>query len=231
MTMLACPNDDELLGFVEGRLPVGRAREVAAHADEGVVCTNVLAVPRHTTPRTLGRYVLSRCLGAGGMGLVHLAYDPELDRKVALKLLHPEASADEDLAERLRSEARALAQLSHPNVVTVYEVGTVANQVYVAMEFVDGITLGEWMKQPHSERDILRTLLQAARGLAAAHSVGLTHRDLKPANVLISGDGRVRVADFGLAERHPSQPGRYRAGGGCAGPGSGALRGEPGDPP
>jgi serine/threonine protein kinase len=199
--MLPCPNDDELLGFVEGRLPVVRAREVAAHADDCVVCTNVLAVPRDITPKTLGRYVLSRCLGAGGMGLVHLAYDPELDRKVALKLLHPDANADDDLAERLRREARALAQLSHPNVVTVYEVGKVADQVYVAMEFVDGITLGEWMKQPHSEHEILRTMLQAGRGLAAAHSVGLTHRDLKPANVLISADGRVRVADFGLAVR------------------------------
>src|SRR5262249_30706782 len=136
--MEPCPNEDELVGFVEGRLSLERAREVAAHADECALCTNVLALPRgDAAPRTLGRYVLSRCLGAGGMGLVYLAYDPELDRKVAIKLLHPDAESDEDLAERLRREARALARLSHPNVVTVYEVGTVSNQVYVAMEFVD----------------------------------------------------------------------------------------------
>ena len=143
-----------------------------------------------------GRYVLLGELGAGGMGIVYVAYDRELDRKVALKLLqHRDAGGD----VRLRREAQALAKLKHPNVVTVYDVGRMDDRLFVAMELVEGTSLREWLAdKPRTWREVARTFLLAGRGLAAAHAAGLVHRDFKPSNVLIGADGGVRVADFGL---------------------------------
>jgi len=141
-------------------------------------------------------------LGAGGMGVVFAAYDPQLDRKVALKLLRAGLTYNtKDARTRLRREAQAIAQLSHPNVVAAYDVGTTEEgDLYIAMEFVEGDTLSTWLKKwPRTWREIIDVFLQAARGLVAAHSVGLLHRDFKPDNVLVGGDGRVRVTDFGLA--------------------------------
>jgi serine/threonine protein kinase len=141
-------------------------------------------------------------LGAGGMGVVFAAYDPHLDRKVALKLLRAGITYNtKDARTRLRREAQAIAQLSHPNVVNVYDVGTTDDgDLYIAMEFVEGDTLGTWLKNyPRTWREIVDVFVQAARGLIAAHGVGLLHRDFKPDNVLVGGDGRVRVTDFGLA--------------------------------
>src|SRR3569833_2273347 len=132
------------------------------------------------------------------MGVVFLAYDPELDRKVALKLLRLGKLGTTGMARLLR-EAQALARLSHPNVVPVYDVGTVDNQAFVAMEYVEGQTLKRWLKTPRAWRDIVGVMRDAGRGLAAAHAAGLVHRDFKPDNVLIGADGRVRVVDFGLA--------------------------------
>ena len=149
----------------------------------------------------VGRYVILNRLGSGGMGVVYAAYDPELDRKVALKLLHP-MSAERGRAgqTRLLREAQALAKLSHPNVVGVHDVGTIRERVWLAMEFVEGTTLGAWASaQPRRWQEILRVALAAGRGLAAAHAAGLVHRDVKPENVMVGGDGRVRVMDFGLA--------------------------------
>jgi tetratricopeptide (TPR) repeat protein/predicted Ser/Thr protein kinase len=144
-----------------------------------------------------GRYILLERLGSGGMGDVYSAYDPELDRKVALKVLRQEAALQQ---WRLRREAQALARLQHPNVVAVFDVGVVHDQGFVAMELVDGTTLAAWLnEQPRPLREIVEVFVQAGRGLAAAHAVGLVHRDFKPANVLIGRDGRVRVVDFGLA--------------------------------
>lgn len=146
---------------------------------------------------TIGRYrVLSR-LGAGGMGTVYVAEDPDLDRKVAIKVLHTTSDAS---SARLGREARALAKLRHPNVVTIHEVGRDSNDAFVAMEFVDGMTLREWALQPHSLDEKLEILRQAARGLVAAHAVGLVHRDFKPDNVMVGASGRVQVLDFGLAK-------------------------------
>ncbi|TSC34148.1 serine/threonine-protein kinase [Corallococcus sp. Z5C101001] len=151
----------------------------------------------------VGRYLLLRRLGQGGMGVVYAAYDPDLDRKVALKLLHPNAQKDsEEARARLLREAQAMARVSHPNVIPVFDVGMWGDQVFVAMELVDGGTLGSWLKEAKpSWREVLERYLQAGRGLQAAHDAGLVHRDFKPANVLVSRAGRVYVTDFGLARQ------------------------------
>jgi len=151
---------------------------------------------------TIGRYIILARLGAGGMGVVYTAYDPQLDRKVALKLLRTGTVLGEaEARSRLIREAQAIAQLSHPNVVAVYDVGTaITGDVYIAMELVEGETLTSWLGHwDRSWREILELFFQAGRGLAAAHARGLVHRDFKPDNVLVGSDGRVRVTDFGLA--------------------------------
>ena len=150
----------------------------------------------------LGRYVVLEELGTGGMGMVFAAYDPELNRKVALKLLKPRNRERKGKARsnRLLQEAQALAKLAHPNVITVYDVGTFGDQVFVAMELVEGDTLRGWMRETSRRWDeVLAVFIPAGRGLAAAHAANLVHRDFKPENVLIGRDGRVRVMDFGLA--------------------------------
>ncbi|MCA9713781.1 MAG: tetratricopeptide repeat protein [Myxococcales bacterium] len=157
----------------------------------------------------VGRLTILRMLGAGGMGVVYAAYDPELDRKVALKLLRGESS--ETARTRLYREARALARLTHPNIVAVHDVGTHKGQVWVAMEFVEGRTLARWREEEKpSWRQIVDVVKQASRGVAAAHKQGLLHRDLKPENIMVGADGRVRVMDFGLvgteASRGPARP-------------------------
>ncbi|MDB4966697.1 MAG: hypothetical protein JWN44_2386 [Myxococcales bacterium] len=145
----------------------------------------------------LGRYIVLGRLGGGGMGVVYSAYDPELDRKLAVKLLRPEVMADQS---RLRREAQAMARLQHPNVIAVYDVGLFYDRVFVAMELVDGTTLARWLEEgQRSWAEVVEVFRQAGGGLAAAHAVGLVHRDFKLANVLIGHDGRVRVVDFGLA--------------------------------
>ncbi len=156
-------------------------------------------LPRGTA---VGRYLLLGRLGAGAMGVVYVAHDPELDRKIALKLLLPAAvgSSGPEGRTRLLREAQALAKLSHPNVVAVHDVGTYHDSVWIAMEFVSGQTLDAWARQKKRRwPEVVRVLADAARGVEAAHVAGLVHRDLKPDNVMIDEDGRVRVMDFGLA--------------------------------
>jgi tetratricopeptide (TPR) repeat protein len=151
---------------------------------------------------TLGRYLVLERVGAGGMGEVYAAYDPELDRKVAIKLLHAQpqgSSGSSEGAGRLLREAQAMARLTHPNVITVHDVGTLDGQVFVAMEYVEGTTLKDWMEGEHETPEVLELFSAAGRGLASAHAAGLVHRDFKPENVLLGKDGRVLVADFGLA--------------------------------
>ncbi len=160
---------------------------------------------RHeSTPRRqIDRYQVLRSLGSGGMGVVSLAYDPRLKRKVALKLLRPELRDSPDGTEarqRMVREGQALAALSHPNVMTVHDVGSWDGGVFIAMEFVRGATLTDWIEeQSPGWREVLQVFVQAGRGLEAAHGVGLVHRDVKPSNILLGEDGRVRVTDFGLA--------------------------------
>ncbi|MEM9463168.1 MAG: serine/threonine-protein kinase, partial [Myxococcota bacterium] len=160
-------------------------------------------IPR-TTPTKIGHYTVLDLLGVGGMGVVCTAYDPKLDRKVALKLLRKKRGNDSRNSTgqaRLIREAQALAKLSHPNIVTVHDVDKVDGQIYMAMEYVDGSSLDKWMVRSERQwREVVDVFVHAARGLAAAHAAGITHRDFKPANVLIGKDGRVLVVDFGLAK-------------------------------
>ena len=156
---------------------------------------------------TIGRYTFLKELGQGGMGVVCIAYDPKLDRKVAIKLTRSLATETAESRGRILREAQAMARLSHPNVVQVYEVGELRDELFVAMEFVDGVDLSEWLAaERRSWRDVQRVFLEAGRGLAAAHAAGLVHRDFKPANVLVGADGRVRVGDFGLARAAAALP-------------------------
>jgi len=164
---------------------------------------------------SLGRFQLLNRLGAGGMGVVYAAYDPELDRPVALKLVRVSAPVGSAAIE----EGRALARLSHPNVVPVFEVGYAGEHIYIVMELVLGRTLRRWASEGRrSHRDVVKAYRQAGAGLAAAHAAGLVHQDFKPDNAIMGGDGRVRVVDFGLAraaetaeDRMTTEPGR-RAG-------------------
>jgi serine/threonine-protein kinase len=156
-------------------------------------------------PTKIGRHMLLEPLGAGGMGVVYTAYDPQLDRRVAIKVLHSASNAPGSRAsERLLREAQAMAKLNHPHVIAVHDAGVVDGRVFLAMEYIDGGTLTSWCEAHRAGTrqrffDALDLLLQAARGLVAAHAAGLVHRDLKPANMLIDSANRLRVADFGLA--------------------------------
>ncbi len=179
----------------------------------------ILVEPAAMLPRgaKLGRYVVIDMVGAGGMGVVYAAYDPELDRKVALKVLRHGSTrggskASNKQRDRLMREAQAMAKLSHPNVITVHDVGTFEGQVFLAMEFIDGQTLGQWLKaQARPWKEVLDVFVAAGRGLAAAHAVGLVHRDFKPDNVLLGQDGRVLVTDFGLARPAAGKTGTFSA--------------------
>jgi len=166
------------------------------------------APPRRDEPRAgdrVGAYTIEQVLGAGGMGIVYAAHDPDLDRRIALKILRSAARGDHDSPARARllREARAMARVTHPNVITVHQVGTDAqHRDYIAMERIDGRTVADWLTVRRSVDDVLRVMIAAGRGLAAAHRAGLIHRDFKPHNVLLGRDGRVVVTDFGLARAY-----------------------------
>ena len=162
---------------------------------------NVTAGDLQTGAR-IGRYVVIESVGSGAMGVVYGAYDPELDRKIALKLLKPGQGAKEKARARLLREAQAMARLAHPNVVAVHDVGVFEDQVFLAMEFLGGGTIKSWLgDKPRSWREILAVFIAAGRGLVAAHAAGIVHRDFKPDNVLLDKDGRPRVVDFGIARQ------------------------------
>ncbi len=151
-------------------------------------------------PQRVSRYSVLRRLGRGGMSTVYDAYDPELDRHVALKLVTAWEHGDAQGPARLVREARAMAKISHPNVAPVYDAGVFGDAVFIAMELIDGPTLDAWAgRTARPWTEILRMYLLAGRGLAAAHDAGLVHRDFKPDNVMVGPDDRPRVLDFGLA--------------------------------
>ncbi|WP_164012319.1 tetratricopeptide repeat protein [Pyxidicoccus trucidator] len=234
---MACLDESTFVELLVGGLPPARAAEVDAHLDTCASCRRLVAdglraqtpdeglpgeITALTPPRparaeeallekgtAVGRYLVLERLGAGGMGVVYSAYDPELDRRVALKLLRAGVlglEAEEGRAHLLR-EAQAMARVSHPHVVPVYDVGTFGEHIFLAMELVEAQTLRQWLKAAARPwRQVLSLFLDAGRGLAAAHAAGVVHGDFKPENLLVGRDGRVRVTDFGLA-RSANPPG------------------------
>ncbi len=178
---------------------------LSMHSDGGEQPASANGLPVGTTLR---RYVLLEQVGQGAMGVVYAAYDYALDRKVAVKLLR-EPRHGSSQRRRLMREAQALAKLSHPNVVAVHDIGSHRDQVFIAMEYVDGRTLRNWRdEEPRSLREVLAVFRAAGEGLAAAHAAGIVHRDFKPDNVLVDRHGRARVSDFGLASvaHEPAEP-------------------------
>ncbi|HVI02504.1 MAG TPA: serine/threonine-protein kinase, partial [Enhygromyxa sp.] len=151
-------------------------------------------------PQRVDRYSVLRRLGRGGMSTVYEAYDPELDRRIALKIVTAWDHGDDHGPARLVREARAMAKISHPNVAPVYDAGVFGDAVFIAMELIDGPTLEAWTtRTARPWTEIMRMYMLAGRGLAAAHDAGLVHRDFKPDNVMVGLDDRPRVLDFGLA--------------------------------
>ncbi len=160
-----------------------------------------------TAGAVVGRYIVLERIGAGSMGVVMSAFDPELDRRVALKLVRPAVWSNPDSETELAEEARALARLNRPHSVAVHAVGTHAGHIFLAMEFVEGHTMRSWLSEgQHAWQEVLPLFLAAGRGLWAAHRQNLIHRDFKPENVMVDLEGRVRVMDFGLAQ--PPRGGR-----------------------
>ncbi|MDQ3341661.1 MAG: serine/threonine-protein kinase [Myxococcota bacterium] len=200
-----------MLGLVEGRLDAGALVGIDDHLDTCASCREVVThVAQSRSPVLergvlLGRYVVGELLGAGAMGRVYSAWDPELDRRVAIKVLQDDAPG---VRERLVREAQAMARLDHPNVVGVHEVGRSEHGVFVAMDLVDGETLRAWSNRERTWQALARVLADVARGLAAVHAAGVLHRDVKPDNVIVGSDGRARVGDFGLARSGPSPSAR-----------------------
>ena len=231
MSDAPCPPAESLVELAEGGLSGDDAAAIHRHVRGCEACRSVLVglapmltpeeaaeslastrqggqarsrLPDVAAGQQLGRHTLEKLIGAGAMGAVWAAFDPQLGRRVALKLLRPGSGGEADEAarrERLLREAQAMARLSHPNVVVVHDVGVVGGTVYVVMEYVEGTTLQRWLhEKSRSPAEIIRAFAQAGRGLAAAHESGLVHRDFKPDNVLVDlVAGRVRVTDFGLA--------------------------------
>jgi tetratricopeptide (TPR) repeat protein len=225
---VGCLDESTVAAFADARLPLAELGPIRKHARACMTChDSVIAAfersgiarpiaevrldsepkaaerPPLAAGQAVGRYTVLGLVGRGGMGEVYAAYDPSLDRRVALKLMSGKGAArDSNAQERLTREAQAIARLSHPNVVVVHDVGTFEGQVFLAMEFVEGMTLAAWLVERRREwREVLATFIQAGRGLSAAHDAGLVHRDFKPQNVMVARDGTAHVMDFGLARR------------------------------
>jgi serine/threonine protein kinase len=211
-----CPDENQLVRLIEGSLSADAVRSLERHIDACTACGAMLdelaeviapaqagSGERVRPDGCIGRYEVLGEVGAGAMGVVYAAYDPELRRKVALKVLRPDGALTGDTSSaraRLLREARLLATVSHPNVVAVYDVGAVGDDVFIAVELVEGRSFAEWLHEETPRwREVAQAFAQVARGLGAAHASGLVHRDVKPANLLIGRDGRARVTDFGLA--------------------------------
>ena len=197
---MSCPTAEHLVAFVEGQLDDGAQSAVETHVDTCDSCRSGLAaiVARAGSPAwTLGRYRIDGVLGAGGMGIVYRGWDPALARAVAVKVVR--AGGDDGLTARLAREAQALARLNHPHVCQIYDVGRDGDEVWIAMELVDGVTLRAWLAARPPRDAVMPLLVASGQGLAAAHGAGLVHRDVKPENVLVDRGGRAVVGDFGLA--------------------------------
>jgi hypothetical protein len=212
-----CPDANTLAAYVEGQLDPALRDDVVRHLDTCEACLAIAAIGSQAATVTstetggsvegdplaagrLGRYEIISVLGTGGMGIVYLARDPQLERRIALKVIR-RGSADAPARARLVREARVMARLSHPNIVTVFDAGETDGEAYIAMELVEGTTLARWLAaEPRAPAQILAKFCVAGRALQAAHEANIVHRDFKPANVLFDARGRVVVADFGIAQ-------------------------------
>lgn len=228
-----CVDDDELVALADARLSPEERASLVSHAERCASCQALVGAilteadgandpnatlderDRHGRAASLeqARYELGRTLGEGAMGRVVLAHDTRLDRPVALKLLVDESSGSVALEARLAREARAMAKLLHPNVVAVFDAGRLGDgRLFVAMEYVEGETLRQHVARATPSREAtVRLYLAAARGLVAAHDLGLVHRDFKADNVLVSASGEVKVGDFGLVRNALGGSGREEA--------------------
>jgi len=198
-----CLDDNQVAAYLARRLPPEELSTVVEHLSTCDVCLVVTCAAGSDdapAPTTIGRYTIIDVIGQGAMGTVYLARDPQLDREVALKVVRADRHAHAGLQSRLAREARAMAQVRHPNVVTVYDAGELDDGVFLAMELVTGETLAAWLAaKPRTWREIIEMFVAAGRGLSAAHAVGIVHRDFKPENVLVDRTGRASVTDFGVA--------------------------------
>ena len=215
-----CLDERAVVAFLEGELAAPERSAVESHLESCPSCTDLLTwaaaehangsrapgnegrpyIGRLPPGARIDRYQILAAVGRGGMGEVYAAYHPDLDRRIALKVVNESGAGAPEHRARLLREARAIARLSHPNVITVHDAGTVDDRVYIAMEFVEGKTVDAWLRtKTRSWRETLDVFVAAGRGLAAAHAAGVVHRDFKPQNVMIGRDGSVRVMDFGLA--------------------------------
>lgn len=241
---MECPDENALVAMIEGDLDPAEREAVDAHIDTCPTCAALVIELAHVltpddpdaapTPKVApaqaghADYTLGELLGHGGMGMVYAARHEALERRVAIKLLRADMS-DPDMravyTERLLREARVVASLSHPNIITIFDVGLWrADQVFLAMELIEGDTLRGWLKAaPRGWREVLGVYKQAAAGLSHAHQRGIIHRDVKPENMLIGRDGRVRVTDFGLA-RAQAAPRMMGSAPGPLGPPASGLR-------
>jgi eukaryotic-like serine/threonine-protein kinase len=209
---MQCFDDLAFADFVSGRLSATALDTFESHIDSCASCQTLATallggeidrVRELANGTLIGRHRVERLLGRGAMGAVYLAHDPVLDRKVALKVLF--ATSESSAEERVRGEAQAMARVEHPNVAAIYDIGKTGSTVFLAMEYVLGVTLRAWLtEQKRSWGEVCDVFAQAAAGLACAHAEGIVHRDFKPENVMVDPHphARVRVLDFGLARTH-----------------------------
>ncbi len=215
---LRCPDDEELARYVDGDIEAALQKHITEHLEQCDACEELIgalardldeAQHTQTIPQTrISRFVVLRPIAAGATSVVYKAYDPKLDRNVALKILRTEVSADDDQVRGfLLREAQAIARVRHPSVISVYDIGEFEKRIFIAMEYVPSVTLTQWLKNNKPPwPKTLALFKRAAEGLAAAHAAGLVHRDFKPDNVLVDHEGHPKVIDFGLARVRAMEP-------------------------